>query len=65
MSIFRQQAVIVFTDIVGYTAVMGEDDQKAFELLRKNRKVQQPIIERYNGKWIKEPGDVVLASFKL
>jgi len=64
MPISRQLAAIMFTDIVGYTAVMGEDEQKAFELLRKNRKVQQPIIERYNGKWIKELGDGVLASFQ-
>ena len=29
---------IVFTDIVGYTALMGSDEDKAFEILRKNRK---------------------------
>jgi adenylate cyclase len=63
MSISRQLAAIMFTDIVGYTALMGEDEDKAFELLRKNRKIQQPIVERYNGNWIKELGDGVLASF--
>ena len=31
----RQLVAIMFTDIVGYTALMGEDEQKAFELLRK------------------------------
>jgi TolB-like protein/class 3 adenylate cyclase len=59
----RQLAAIMFTDIVGYTALMGEDEHKAFELLRQNRKVQQPLIEQYHGKWIKEIGDGVLASF--
>ncbi|CAN5438256.1 hypothetical protein BH20BAC1_BH20BAC1_29030 [soil metagenome] len=63
MSISRQLAAIMFTDIVGYTAIMGEDEQQAFELLRKNRSVQQPAIEKYGGKWIKELGDGVLASF--
>ena len=43
---------------------MGEDEQKAFELLRRNRMLEQPIIQRYNGKWIKELGDGVLASFQ-
>ena len=59
----RQLAAIMFTDIVGYTALMGEDEQKAFELLKKNRSVQRPLIEKYNGRWLKEIGDGVLASF--
>ena len=59
----RQLAAIMFTDIVGYTALMGKDEQKAFELLDKNRQIQKPVIEQYNGKWIKELGDGVMASF--
>ena len=59
----RQLAAIMFTDIVGYTALMGTDEEKAFDLLRKNRQVQRPIIQKYNGRWIKEMGDGVLASF--
>ncbi len=34
-------------------ALMGQDENKAFELLDKNRKIQKPIIEQNNGKWIK------------
>ena len=63
MSQSRQLAAIMFTDIVGYTALMGEDEEKAFELLEKNRLVQRPIIEEHNGRWLKEIGDGVLASF--
>lgn len=59
----RQLAAIMFTDIVGYTALMGSDEQKAVELLRKNREIQRPIIEQFDGRWIKEVGDGVLASF--
>ena len=53
----------MFTDIVGYTALMGEDERLAFELLKKNRSIQRPIIEKFNGRWIKEIGDGVLVSF--
>src|SRR5450755_4256418 len=60
----RQLAAIMFTDIVGYTALMGDDEGKAFELLRRNRQLQKPLIEQYKGKWIKEFGDGVLASFQ-
>src|SRR5690349_6982630 len=63
MSSSRQLAAIMFTDIVGYTALMGKDEQKAFELLRINRQIQQPLIKQHNGKWIKELGDGVLATF--
>ena len=63
MSQSRQLAAIMFTDIVGYTALMGKDEQKAFEFLNNNRQIQKPIIEEHNGKWIKELGDGVMASF--
>src|ERR1019366_1063250 len=63
MSQSRQLAAIMFTDIVGYTALMGDDEQKAFTILNKNRALQKPIIEQYNGRWIKELGDGVIASF--
>ena len=56
-------AAIVFTDIVGYTALMGADEQKAFDLLEKNRQIQKPLIESFNGRLIKELGDGILASF--
>lgn len=63
MSQVRQLAAIMFTDIVGYTALMGNDEQKAFAILTKNRELQKPIIEQFNGRWIKELGDGVMASF--
>ncbi|MEL4457322.1 TPR end-of-group domain-containing protein [Lutimonas vermicola] len=59
----RQLAAIMFTDIVGYTALMGNDEEGAFRILSKNRELQKPIIEQYNGKWIKELGDGVMVSF--
>jgi TolB-like protein/class 3 adenylate cyclase/Tfp pilus assembly protein PilF len=63
MSKSRQLAAIMFTDIVGFTSFMGSDEQKTFEILDKNRKIHKPIIHEFNGKWIKELGDGVMASF--
>ena len=63
MSQSRRLAAIMFTDITGYTAIMGNNEQKAFELLKKNRELQKPVIEQYNGQWIKELGDGVMSSF--
>jgi adenylate cyclase len=59
----RQLACIMFTDVVGYTALMGEDEEKAFNILKKNRDLQRPIIEKHGGRWIKEIGDGVLSTF--
>jgi len=46
----RRLAAIMFTDIVGYTALMGEHEEAAYQLLKKNRHVQKPIIEKHHGK---------------
>ena len=56
-------AVIMFTDIVGYTALMDKDEDKAFAVLRKSLKIQRSVVEKYNGNWLKEIGDGVLISF--
>jgi len=63
MSKSRQLAAIMFTDIVGFTTLMGSDEKKTFEILEKNRQFHKPIISTYNGRWIKELGDGVMASF--
>ena len=59
----RRLAAIMFTDIVGYTTLMGRDEDKAFHTLRINRNIQKPLIKKYNGMWLKEMGDGILASF--
>src|SRR5688500_3687229 len=59
----RQLAAIMFTDLAGYTALLGEDEEKAIDLLEKNRSLQRPLIEQYGGHWLKELGDGVMASF--
>ena len=61
----RRHAAIMFTDIVGYTALMGSDEDRAFETLRKNREIHTKLIEKFNGSLIKEMGDGMLISFGL
>jgi TolB-like protein/Flp pilus assembly protein TadD len=53
----------MFTDIAGYTTLMGEDEQMALNLLKINRRIHKKCIAQYHGKWLKEMGDGVLASF--
>jgi class 3 adenylate cyclase len=56
-------AAIMFTDIAGFTALMGKDEPRTMELIDKNRRIHKPIVNSYNGRWIKELGDGVMASF--
>jgi TolB-like protein/class 3 adenylate cyclase len=63
MSQSRQLAAIMFTDIVGYTALMGKDSAKALELVRISKEIQKPIVEKNHGQWLKEMGDGALVKF--
>jgi hypothetical protein len=37
-------AAIMFTDIVGYSALMGIDENKAMELIRTSRDIHKRLI---------------------
>ena len=37
-----------FTDIVGYTQLMGENESQALQLLRKNRNLHKSIINNHD-----------------
>ena len=63
MASSRQLAAIMFTDIVGYTALMGKDSDKAMELIRVSKQIQKPLVEKHNGKWLKEMGDGAMVQF--
>lgn len=42
----RQLAAIMFTDIVGYTNLMGENKQEALSSLKNNRKLHNPSVKK-------------------
>jgi len=52
MSEDRKLAAIMFTDIVGYTALMGSDEDKAFDMLKRNHAIHETIIKKRNDKLI-------------
>jgi len=61
----RRHAAIMFTDIVGYTALMGSDEDRAFDVIRKNREIHTELVGKFKGTLIKEMGDGMLVSFNL
>ncbi len=59
----RKLASIVFTDIVGFTQLTADDQQKASDLLDLQRNELKPLVETYGGKWVKEVGDGLILTF--
>lgn len=59
----RKLSAIMFTDIVGYTSMMADNEQTALNAVAKNREIQQAEIARHDGTWLKQMGDGTLSSF--
>ncbi len=60
----RELAAIMFSDVVGYTAIMGRDEQKALRVLAEHRAHLRAMLPRFNGRLIGEIGDGTLSSFR-
>ena len=59
----RKLAAIVFTDIVGFTKLTANDQQKASDLLDLQRAELKPLVDDNGGKWVKEMGDGLILTF--
>ncbi len=59
----HQLAAILFADIVGYTAIMQENEEVAVEKVNRFREVVELIAEELNGKIIQYYGDGSLLLF--
>src|SRR5229473_111075 len=59
----RELAAIMFSDIAGYTAIMGRDERKALRALDDHRELLRKILPRFNGRLFGEIGDGTLSSF--
>src|SRR5437016_2205799 len=60
----RKLAAIMFTDMVGYSAMAQRDDKLALELLEEHRQLLREIVPRFNGTEIKTIGDAFLIEFQ-
>lgn len=59
----RRLAAILFTDIVGYTALMGRDEAAARRVRARHEALVREHVSRYQGEWIEEKGDESLSVF--
>ena len=59
----RHLAAILFTDIVGYTALMQQNERLAVAMVKRYTEVLQMIVNSYSGKILNDYGDGSLCSF--
>src|SRR6266852_1340867 len=59
----RGLAAIMFSDVVGYTAIMGRDEHAALRALDAHRELLRTLLPKFNGRMVGEIGDGTLTSF--
>lgn len=59
----RTLAAIVFTDVVGYSALMAAREEYTLDLLRRDFQIMKQLCHRFEGKILKTIGDALLMYF--
>ena len=59
----RELAAIMFSDVVGYTAIMGRDEQEGLRARTAHRELLRATLPKFNGRILGDFGDGGLSSF--
>jgi adenylate cyclase len=60
----RKLAAIVFTDLVGYTALSQRDEARALHLLKEHNDIVRSVLTKHRGREVKTIGDAFLLEFE-
>jgi adenylate cyclase len=59
----RKLTAILSADVVGYSRLMGEDEEATVQTLNKYKQMIFGLIEHHKGRLVDSPGDNILAEF--
>ncbi len=59
----RRLAAIMFTDMVGYTALTQSNESLAMEVLDRHNRLLMPFFPKFHGRGVKTIGDSFLIEF--
>ena len=59
----RKLTAIMSLDVVGYSRLMGEDEEATVHTITGHRKAITAVIQKYRGRVVDSPGDNILAEF--
>jgi TolB-like protein/class 3 adenylate cyclase len=59
----RRLAAILSADVVGYSRLMGEDEEATVRTVTVYRDVMAALVQQYRGRVVDSPGDNLLAEF--
>ena len=61
---FKRKLTAIFSaDVVGYSCLMGDDEEATVRTLTVYREVMTTLVQKQNGKVLDSPGDNLLAEF--
>ena len=59
----RHLAAVVFTDLVGYTALLEDDERAALQARADHRSALEDVVPHHNGRLVQFMGDGSLSLF--
>jgi class 3 adenylate cyclase len=62
-SLERRLATILMADVVGYSRMMGENEERTIEVLHAHREIFDEMLKIHRGRIFNTAGDAILAEF--